>query len=96
MISVSSVIAKPSVDKAQALQTHNNLRAKDRQQPLQWSNDLESISQTWANQLASSCKIYHRKGEVPFGENLFYSSAPTTVNNAINTWGYEKNFYGYK
>ncbi len=95
MISISPAIAKPSVNKAQALQVHNNVRAKDKQQPLQWSNDLEKISQQWANQLAQSCKMYHHKGDIPFGENLFYSSAPTTVGHAINAWANEKNFYRF-
>lgn len=67
---VGTASAKPSVNKAQALQAHNQARAQDRQRPLQWSADLESISQKWANQLARSCKMYHHKGNIPFGENI--------------------------
>jgi len=90
------VVANPSANKAQALQAHNSLRAKDHQQPLKWSNDLESISQKWANQLASTCKVYHHQGELPFGENLFISTVPTTIGHAISAWGNEKKFYNYK
>jgi len=93
---LSPAIAEPSVNKAQALQAHNNVRAKDKQQPLQWSPDLEHISQQWANQLAQNCKIYHRKGNIPFGENIFISTAPTTVGQAINLWKNEKSFYNYQ
>ena len=93
---ISPLVANPSVNKIQALQAHNSVRAKDRQRPLQWSNDLQSISQEWANQLARSCKLYHHKGELPFGENLFSSTAPTTIRHAISLWGNEKKFYNYK
>ncbi len=96
LLLVSPAIASPSVNKVKALQAHNSIRAKDSQKPLQWSKDLESISQKWANQLARSCKLYHHKGELPFGENLFYSSVPASVGQAINAWGNEKKFYDYK
>jgi len=92
---VSPVIAEPSTNKAQALQAHNILRAKDHQRPLQWSDDLENISQKWAKQLASSCKVYHHQGQIPFGENIFYSSGPTTIGRAVSTWGDEKKFFNY-
>jgi pathogenesis-related protein 1 len=88
-------LAKPSVNKAQALQAHNTARIKDKQRPLQWSPDLENISQKWANQLASNCKVYHHQGDIPFGENLFISTAPTTVGHAVNAWVNEKNFYNH-
>jgi len=92
----SSSMAEPSVNKAQALQAHNSVRAKDKQRPLQWSSDLENISQQWVNQLARSCKAYHHQGNVPFGENLFISTASTTIGHAINAWANEKNFYNYQ
>ena len=89
------IMANPSVNKEQALKAHNSLRARDGQQPIQWSSDLENISQKWADQLASDCKVYHHQGELPFGENLFISSSTTTVGQAISTWGNEKESYNY-
>ncbi len=81
---------------AEALRAHNQVRAQDKQRPLKWSKDLESISQQWANQLARSCKMYHHKGQIPFGENLFYSSAPTSVAHAVRSWANEKKLYNHK
>ncbi len=93
MLTTPTAIAGPSVNKAQALQVHNQARAKDKQRPLIWSADLENISQKWANQLAQSCKMYHHKGNIPFGENLFISTARTSVGQAINAWVNEKKNY---
>ncbi|MEE9310537.1 MAG: CAP domain-containing protein [Cocleimonas sp.] len=95
LLLTTPVLAKPSVNQAQSLKAHNIVRARDKQRPLQWSADLENISQQWANQLASSCKMYHHKGDIPFGENLFISSAPTTINHAVTAWANEKNFYNH-
>lgn len=96
LLLLSPAIAKPPVNKALALQAHNNIRASVKQPPLQWSSDLEHISQQWVNQLAQNCKIYHHKGNIPFGENIFISTAPATVVEAINLWGSEKNIYNYQ
>ncbi len=89
-------VANPSALKVSALKAHNDVRAKDRQRPLQWSNDLQQISQQWANQLAQSCKMYHHKGNIPFGENLFTSTGRTTVAHAVRAWANEKNQYNYQ
>jgi uncharacterized protein YkwD len=88
--------AKPSSISIQALNTHNTIRANDKQLPLVWSTDLESISQKWANQLAKSCRMYHHQGQIPFGENLFISGRAARISQAINTWAHEKNFYNYQ
>ena len=82
--------------KAEALNAHNKVRIIDKQKPLVWSKDLEQISQEWANQLASSCQLYHHQGQIPFGENLFYKSQKTTVSEAVNAWANEKRFYNYR
>ena len=80
----------------QALKSHNDVRAKVKQKPLIWSNDLQQISQNWANKLASECKIYHHKGKIPFGENLFWTGGTTNISNAIYAWANEKNYYNYQ
>lgn len=90
------VAANLSTLKVSALKAHNDVRAKDRQRPLQWSSDLQQISQQWANQLARSCKIYHHKGNIPFGENLFMSTVRTTVAHAVKNWANEKKHYNYQ
>ena len=93
-LSFSSVNASPIA--AEALRAHNQVRAQDRQKPLVWSKDLEQISQEWATQLASSCKMYHHQGQIPFGENLFYKSQSAPVSEAVKSWANEKRFYNYQ
>ncbi|MCL4162966.1 UNVERIFIED_CONTAM: hypothetical protein GTU68_023094, partial [Idotea baltica] len=80
----------------EALRTHNQVRAQDRQKPLVWSKDLEQISQQWANKLASSCKMYHHQGQIPFGENLFYKGGKASVSEVVRAWANEKKFYNYQ
>lgn len=88
--------ANPTNFNSSALKAHNEVRAKDNQLPLKWSNDLQQISQQWANQLASRCTLYHHKGNIPFGENLFISTWPTNIVNVVNSWANEKRFYNYQ
>ena len=94
LLSVSSIKASPIA--AEALRAHNQVRAQDRQKPLVWSKDLEQISQQWANRLASTCKMYHHQGQVPFGENLFYKTQSTSVSEVVRTWASEKRFYNHQ
>ncbi len=89
------VSASPSSIR-EALLAHNQVRAKDHQQPLKWSKDLENISQNWADKLASSCRVYHHRGQLPFGENLFFSSNASSITRAVNAWAAEKKNYNYK
>ena len=90
LLSTSNVNASPIA--AEALRAHNQVRAQDKQKPLIWNKDLAQISQEWATQLASTCKMYHHQGKVPFGENLYYHSKSTSVANAVKFWASEKSF----
>lgn len=90
----SSVFASPIA--GEALKAHNQVRAQNGQKPFVWSKDLEQISQQWADKLASSCKLYHHQGQIPFGENLFFSSGASSATAAVNAWASEKQFYNYQ
>ena len=89
------VKTNPAVSQ-QALQVHNQIRARERQRPLRTSKDLTQIAQLWANQLAKSCKMRHRPNNNIMGENLFWSSAPTSVAQAIKIWSAEKKDWNFK
>lgn len=93
---VSPSKANPSVIKAEGLKAHNIVRIKHRQRPFVWSEDLAKISQQWADKLGKSCKMAHHQGELPFGENLFISSVPTSINSAVKVWADEEGIYDYK
>lgn len=95
------------------LQAHNRVRAKHRLKPLKWSDKLAKYSQQWADHLGrgQSCKMYHRSGYPPHGENLYISSAivwsegnkevarernPVTIKNVVKAWTDEEKWYNYK
>lgn len=94
LLSITNINASPIT--AEALQAHNQIRAQDGQKPFVWSKDLEQISQEWADKLASSCKIYHHPGQLPFGENLYFKSQSASATEAVKAWADEKRFYNYQ
>lgn len=98
---------------AGTLDAHNRVRAKHGIPPLTWSDKLANYSQQWANHLGAgqSCKMYHRSGSPPYGENLYMSSAiiwtknntetareknRITVQDVIKAWADEEQWYNYK
>ncbi|MGK0272836.1 MAG: pathogenesis-related protein 1 [Cocleimonas sp.] len=108
---------KPPLTKQQlfagTLDAHNGVRAKHGLQPLKWSDKLATYSQQWADHLGrgNSCKMYHRSGSPPYGENLYISSAVTwtdgtkevdrernrvTIKNVVKVWTDEEKWYNHK
>ena len=91
------------------LQAHNKIRAKHNVAPLGWSKKLEEYSMQWAKQLSQNnkCDMYHRSGNIPFGENLYRSTAivwsngkreinPVTIKEVVKAWTDEEKWYNYK
>jgi len=98
---------------ADTLGAHNRVRAKHGLNPLKWSAKLTQYSQEWADRLGSgnSCKMYHRPGLPPYGENLYISTAErwfmdnqevsrkrnrVTVSNVVKAWADEEQWYNYQ
>ncbi len=92
-----------------ALEAHNKVRAKHKVPPLKWSDKLAKYSQQWANQMGTgnSCKMYHRSGTPPYGENLYRSTAivwsdgrreisPVTIKEVVKAWTNEERWYNYR
>lgn len=60
--------------------THNVVRAAHGASPLEWSENLSSVAQTWANR----CEFRHSDGEVgPYGENLAAGAGNFPVQSAV-------------
>lgn len=96
------------------LNAHNKTRNKHGLTPLKWSDKLASYSQEWANHLGNgkACKMYHRGGKPPFGENLYISSAkvwheesgrevgreisPVTIKDVVRAWAEEEKWFNYQ
>ncbi len=91
-----------------ALEAHNRVRAKHGLQPLKWSDKLAAYSQEWANHLGASgsCKMVHRPGTPPYGENLYWASPlswstgetsvqDVSIQEVVKTWADEEKWYDY-
>jgi len=106
-------VARPALSYKQrfsgVLEAHNKIRAKHKVPALKWSDKLAKYSQQWANQMGTggSCKMYHRPGTPPYGENLYRSTAivwsdgrreisPVTIKNVVKAWTDEERWYSYK
>lgn len=76
------------------LREHNRARADVGVAPLQWSAQIASIAQRWADQLTSgSCRMQHSRGS-RYGENLFMGTAGYYgVKDAALAWEREKKLY---
>jgi hypothetical protein len=88
--------AKVSDEDAQkALDLHNAARKEVGVPALQWSPELASYAQAWADELAATkCDLDHRpksgKWKQVYGENLYWSSSSASVMDACNSWLKEK------
>lgn len=91
------------------LRAHNSVREKYGLQPLKWSNRLAEYSQQWADHLGAGeqCRIAHRGGTPPYGENLYRASSlrwsngknemlPITIQNVVKAWTDEERWYDYR
>jgi len=85
---------------------HNTWRAQVGSQPLGWNNELATVAQQWADQLATTggCRLAHRTDldtVIPgstLGENLYIKGASpnapiVTPKEAVDSWGSEIQFY---
>lgn len=79
----------------QVLEIHNHARIEVGVGALQWSEELATYAQEWAETLAETgCKMNHRTGSEK-GENLYWTSrvSPTTPADAVHAWYSEKQGY---
>lgn len=75
----------------EALDFHNKARKDVGTNPLEWSTELATYAQEWADKLAANnCAFEHRSGEnrvKPYGENIFWGMGTTyTALNASKSW----------
>ena len=87
-------------DAQEALDFHNKVRTDVKSPPLQWSTELASYAQRWANHLADNCKLEHRPGSgvwaQKYGENIFWGGGEDyTVLQASESWYSEIKGYKY-
>jgi uncharacterized protein YkwD len=78
------------------LEAHNAHRAAHCAPPLAWSPEIATVAQRYADQLqARGCDLEHSRG--PYGENLFASSPPGSVqaSGVEGAWYEERSQYRF-
>ena len=85
-ISSSAAASSSSVtnsDQQAYLDAHNTVRALHGADPLTWSDNLESVAQSWAN----GCVFEHSDSQ--YGENLAAGTGDFTIASAVGLWAAE-------
>ena len=78
------------------LGAHNRVRDGVAVAPLVWSDQLASVAQGWADQLASEGRLHHRASP-RYGENLYLiSGGRATPNDVVGAWASEQADYDYR
>ena len=90
-------------DALEALDFHNEVRKEVGSAPLEWSAELATYAQEWADYLAekNNCNIAHRstlrKAERTLGENIFWGVGKTySALEAAKAWYEEIEKYTYQ
>ena len=80
---------------------HNAVRTPLNIPKLEWSDALGGFAQQWADYLATEngCQLQHRPNSGPwgqkYGENIFWTSASTTMTEATSAWSAEAGHYDH-
>lgn len=75
------------------LAAHNRVRAEVGVPPLEWSPQLATVAQRWADGLAASKRFAHRP-KSQYGENLFQVIGTTaTAGDVVTAWASERRSY---
>ena len=76
---------------AQFVAYHNKCRAEVGVGPLVWDDQLSRLAQDWANRLAATCELEHRKNN-SYGENCAMNYEGTLTSGAVQ-WYEEKSLF---
>ena len=77
------------------LAAHNAVRSRLGLNPLEWSDDLASFAQQWADYLAERGEFFHRR-KPHYGENLFeITGGGASPAQVVNDWASEVKDYNY-
>jgi uncharacterized protein YkwD len=88
------------------LKAHNQWRAKVGSPALQWSEKLTRMAQEWADRLAASGCSHRHRGNMQYGENIYFASPllwpngkteaqPVTPQHVVDDWGKEEKNYDH-
>ena len=74
---------------------HNAVRATVGVPELVWDDALAAIAEEWATGLANSGCVMEHDYSSPYGENLYWSTFESTVQQVVDAWASEEADYDY-
>ena len=74
---------------------HNAVRATVGVPDLVWDDALAEIAAEWAAGLATNGCVMEHDYSSPYGENIYWSSFESTVDQVVTAWASEVAFYDY-
>lgn len=75
------------------LSAHNAARTQVGVQPLTWSDEVAETARRWAGELAANgCGLQHNPNK-PYGENLYWTTAPANATAVTASWTSEAAHY---
>ena len=74
---------------------HNAVRATVGVPDLVWDDALAEIARDWATGLANNGCVMEHDYSSPYGENIYWSSFESTVEQVVTAWASEEAFYDY-
>ena len=74
---------------------HNYYRTQLGIPKLEWSNEIADYAKLWAERLAQTCDMQHRKTH-QYGENIYWTSGSVDELTVVDRWASEKEFFDHK
>ena len=92
----ATATALTTVEAAEMVEAHNRWRQRYDTDPVEWSDELATYAQAWADELAAAGMTLRHRSPNPYGENLFWSKgAPRTPTEVVDAWGREEASYDH-
>jgi pathogenesis-related protein 1 len=93
-VAVSGSMSKKEFSR-EMLHAHNNVRAEAGLPPLEWSGELATFAQKWANSLIAAKRTAH-SDKSPYGENILATGLGSTPFSVVTEWASESQQYTYR
>ena len=75
---------------------HNAIRSEKGLPPLWWDESLAEISLEWITHLSNEGCVMEHNWDSPYGENLYWSTFDSLVEDVVLSWASEEEFYDYE
>jgi pathogenesis-related protein 1 len=83
------------LDKDKFLERHNLYRSQLGIPSLVWSDEIADYAQLWADRLAKTCDMQHRKTH-QYGENIYWTSGTADEIMVVDRWAAEQKYFDHK